>query len=67
MKENKNSTEKAIKKTRKQELDKEKKEKTFFFFLDHFLDHFLGEFLCSYFLVFFYKFPPQNVLVRQTK
>ena len=47
--ENKYSTKKAIKKKRKQELDQEKKEKTFF------LDPFL-----SRVLVFIYKFPPQE-------
>ena len=58
--ENKNSTMKAIKKTRnqerKQELDQEKKRKNFLCFLITFF----VEFLFSYFLVFFYKFPPQD-------
>ena len=52
-KKNKNSTKIAIKKTRKLELDQEKKKK-----LSLFLDHFLARFLVFLLSCFLYKFPP---------
>ena len=61
--ENKNSNKKAIKKIRKkQELDQEKKKKKSFFLIT-----FLVEFLFSDFLVFFYKFPPQDLFVESSE
>ena len=61
-KENKNSTKKTIKKKRK-----------FSFFSDAFLVErvlsliaILVEFLFSYLLVFFYKFPPQEIIVAES-
>ena len=59
---------KTRKKERKQELDQEsdQEEKKISFFLDHFLGRVLVFFLFSYFLVFFYKYPPQYLIITKT-
>ena len=68
IKQNKNSTKKLTKKKRKFFLfflDAFLVKSVFYFSVSCFLDRFLGRvlvFLFSYFLVFFYKFPPLDVL-----